>query len=185
MRLFVGLSIPEEIVASVASTIETLRPAAPALRWSPPENLHITTKFLGQWPEEKLDLLQANLVQIRAEAFDVHLAGFGWFPNPHSPRVFCAAARGGEPLHQLAAKTGEECSALGFAAERNPYMPHMTLARITPATDLRELRGAVARIENPVWGRFRAEQFHLYRSDPSPAGSVYTKLAGFPLGRAG
>ena len=168
-------------MANVAAMIEMLRPAAPKLRWSPPGNLHITTKFLGEWPEAKLDLLQATLVQIRAEAFEVHLAGFGWFPNPHSPRVFWIAARGGEPLNQLAAKTDEACSTLGFARETKPYAPHVTLARVSAGTDLRDLRGAVAGIENPDWGRFRAEEFFLYRSDPGPAGSVYTKLAGFPL----
>jgi RNA 2',3'-cyclic 3'-phosphodiesterase len=181
MRLFVGLSIPEEIVASVAATIELLSPAAPKLRWSPNENLHITTKFLGECPEATLDQLQASLRQIRAEPIQVHLAGFGWFPNPHSPRVFWVAARGGEPLNQLAAKTDEASSDLGFAREAKPFTPHVTLARVSAGTDLRDLRGVVAGIENPDWGRFRAEEFFLYLSEPGPAGSVYTKLAGFPL----
>jgi RNA 2',3'-cyclic 3'-phosphodiesterase len=181
MRLFVGLSIPERIVTNVAKTIDSLRPAAPKLRWSPLANLHITTKFLGEWPEEELDVLQATLVQMRAEACEVHLAGFGWFPNPHWLRVFWVAALGGGPLLQLAAKTDDAISALGPARETKPYTPHMTLARVNEGADVRDLRRAVAGIEKPDWGRFRAEEFFLYRSDPGPAGSVYTTLAGFPL----
>jgi 2'-5' RNA ligase len=143
--------------------------------------LHITTKFIGEWPEEKLSLLQERLALLRAEALEVRLAGFGWFPNPHAPRVFWVGARGGEPLVQLAATSDEATAELGVAKETNAYTPHVTLARVKAGVDLRELRGAVAEIETPEWGDFRAEEFFLYRSDSGPAGSVYTKLAGFPL----
>jgi RNA 2',3'-cyclic 3'-phosphodiesterase len=185
MRLFVGLAIPGDIMARVTATVEQLRPAAPKLRWSPAGNLHITTKFVGQWSEERLAEMTAGLRSIQAAAFDVHLAGMGWFPNPHSPRIFWLAARGGEALNALAAKTDEVTAAIGVAKEDRPYTPHLTLARVNAGVDLRELRGAVAELTQPDWGRFRAEEFYLYRSDPGPAGSVYTKLARFPLSAEG
>jgi 2'-5' RNA ligase len=57
MRLFVGLDLPPATVGSLEALLNRLRPAA-RIQWSPPVNLHITTKFIGEWPEEKLDQLK-------------------------------------------------------------------------------------------------------------------------------
>src|SRR5579884_2491547 len=51
MRLFTGLDLPAEIVGNLKSLLRRLQPEAP-INWSPPENLHVTTKFIGEWPEE-------------------------------------------------------------------------------------------------------------------------------------
>ena len=179
--MFVGLAIPDDIANGLAALIDQLRPAAPSLRWSPASNLHITTKFIGQWPEEQLDEMTGALQSIRATGFEVRLNGFGWFPNPHSSRIFWLAAKGGDELPNLAAATDETTVRLGVTKEVKPYTPHLTLARVKPDTDLRQLRGAVANLDNPDHGHFRATEFWLYRSDPGLAGSVYTKLARFPL----
>jgi len=181
MRLFVGLDLPDDILSGLAETIRRLRPAAPGLRWSPVENLHITTKFIGSWPDERLDELKAALAGIQCKPFEVQISGMGWFPNPHSPRILWAAVRGGDALAGLAEATDLATDSVGVARETKPYAPHLTLARVDQGIDLRSLRGAVAGLSNTDWGRFRADSFCLYRSQTGPAGSVYTKLAGFPF----
>ena len=53
MRLFIGIDLTLEVIANLEGLLERLKPAA-QINWSPPRNLHITTKFIGEWPEERL-----------------------------------------------------------------------------------------------------------------------------------
>src|SRR5438067_13649545 len=113
MRLFVGLDLPGEVARNLEKLIEELRPTA-RISWSPPANLHITTKFIGQWPEERLPELQAALAGVPSRgALAVHIERVGFFPNPHSPRVFwCGLDAPG--LDALAAATDRATSAPGI-----------------------------------------------------------------------
>ncbi|MCS7024884.1 MAG: RNA 2',3'-cyclic phosphodiesterase [Bryobacteraceae bacterium] len=180
MRLFVALDLPEPVKNSLASLIETLRPCA-ALRWVKPENLHITTKFIGEFPEEDLDLLQAALSEIQSPAVPISVRGLGWFPNPHRPRVFWAAVHAPDSLPALARATEEAVVGLGVPREGRPWAPHLTLARIEATVDLASLRRRIASLDGQDWGSFKATEFHLYKSDLRPGGSVYTRLVTFPL----
>ena len=183
MRLFVGLDLPVEAVASLQQLLDRLRPIA-RIQWSPPENLHITTKFIGEWPEDRLGELQAALEQIEPRpAIPVHIRKVGFFPNPHAPRIFwCGIEAPG--LEALAAATDRATSALGIPAETRPFAPHLTLARIKERLNLQPLREAIAALPSLDFGAFEVGRFFLYQSKPQRGGSVYTKLAEFPFSRS-
>jgi 2'-5' RNA ligase len=180
MRLFVGLDLPPEVVRNLEILLDELRPTA-SIQWSPPANLHITTKFIGQWPEERLDDLKAALAAVPSRApIQVAVRRVGFFPNPHSPRVFwCGVEAPG--LDELAADTDRATAALGVASEQRAFSPHLTLARIKQPLDLQPLREKIAALPSLDFGSFAARSFFLYLSKPGPKGSVYTKLAEFPL----
>lgn len=183
MRLFVALDLPAPILDSLERTVRVLKPAAPRISWSPVSNLHITTKFIGEWPEEKLRDLKTALEEIhRPGVIEVRVAGVGWFPNPHSPRVFWAAVKAPAALAELASATDRATATLGVPAESRAYHPHLTLARIKTAENLAPLRQAVAKLDKELeFGTFTARSYFLYLSEPKPSGAVYTKLAEFPL----
>ncbi|HEY1242952.1 MAG TPA: RNA 2',3'-cyclic phosphodiesterase [Bryobacteraceae bacterium] len=176
MRLFTGLDLPEEIVGNLKSLLQHLRPAA-HISWSPPENLHITTKFIGEWPEERLEQLKSALDSIAPrDSITVHIRKLGFFPNPHAPRVFwCGIDAPG--LEALAAATDRSTSSLGIPAEARAFSPHLTLARIKERINLQSLRETIAGLDSLDFGQFVADRFFLYHSRPGPKGSVYTKLA--------
>jgi 2'-5' RNA ligase len=177
MRLFVGIDIPESVKANLHAVLKRLRPLAD-FRWSPVENLHVTTKFIGEWPEEKLEEMKAALATVSSPApIDIGVRGLGWFPNPHRPRVFWAGVHGGEPLRALAAATDQAVARLGVPAESREFRPHLTLARIKDGVALESVRRGVAEFDSQDFGAFRALGFVLYIS----AQGKYTKLAAFPL----
>ena len=180
MRLFVGLDLPPEVVRNLEHLLEELRPTA-RIQWSPPANLHITTKFIGEWPEERLPELRSALAALPPRpAIPLHIRGVGFFPNPHSPRVFwCGIDAPG--LEALAADTDGATAALGIESEKRAFSPHLTLARVKERLDLQPLREKIATLPSLDFGTFLANSFFLYRSKPGPKGSVYTKLAEFPL----
>ncbi len=182
MRLFTGIDLPETVLVSLERLLFDLRPTV-RLNWSPVRNLHITTKFIGEWPQARLPELTAALEPLAARpAPEIAVARVGFFPNPHRPRVFFAGVKGGEPLNALAADTNRALAGLGIQPESRAYAPHLTLARIkVPDAPLQALREKIAALPSQDFGSFRPESFFLYLSELGPAGSVYSKLAEFPF----
>lgn len=181
MRLFTAIDLSEEVRRNLERLLERLRPAA-RLRWSRPENLHITTKFIGEWPEGRLEELKRALAAIPPPGpVTVAVRGLGWFPNARAPRVFWAGIEAGPGLAELARQTELCTSRLGVPEEGRPYSPHLTLARVPPGTPLAALEKAIAGLPQTDFGVFTAVRFHLYLSELSPGGSRYTRLADFPL----
>ena len=160
MRLFTAIDIPPDVKAALAALLHRLRPLAD-LKWVPVEKLHITTKFIGEWPEERLDELKRALASVKAPApVDIVIRGLG-----RLPQVLDAAVEPNEALSALAAATEQ---AVGGPGEDRSYRPHITLARA---------RKRVPRIdfEKSTIGSFQASSFALYLS----AGGKYTKLQEF------
>lgn len=184
MRLFVGIDLPEALRKKLGQLIAQLRPLA-AVRWSRAENLHITTKFIGEWPDARLDEMKQALSRIAGPApFEIALNGLGWFPNPHQPRIFWIGVAAPPDLAALSAETETVVERLGVPRENRPFSPHLTLARLDGIhrPELIALRQAVAQIDSAAFGAFTAESFHLYLSKTGPGGSHYTKLATYQLG---
>jgi 2'-5' RNA ligase len=182
MRLFIALDLPEEVVRNLELFVAQLKPSA-RIHWSPPANLHVTTKFIGEFPESGLPKLQAALSGMpERPPIEVTVAKVGFYPNAHSPRVFWCGIEAPR-LEALAADTDAATSSVGVAKEERPYSAHLTLARIKERLDLSPLQSAIAAAPSLEFGRFTARSFFLYRSQLRPTGSVYTKLAEFPFSK--
>lgn len=179
MRLFTGIDLPDDVINVFERLLVRFRPAA-HLKWSPVYNMHITTRFIGEWPEAKLESLKAALSAVPPRpAIRVDLRDLGWFPNARRPRVFWAGVQGGAPLAQLAHDIDAAIVPLGLEPEQRDFSPHLTLARIKQPVPLDKLHRLIEALENTDFGSFTAESFYLYRSQPGSAGSIYTKLAEF------
>lgn len=181
MRLFTGLEISPAVLDRMDALLKRLKPTA-RIQWSPIANLHITTKFIGEWPEDKLaELIQTLSAVPRTGSIPIRIGGLGFFPNAKSPRVFWAGVHAPSMLTTLAGETDRALDGLGIAAENRAYSPHLTLGRIKNAEPLNALRDAIQSSDPTDFGSFEATCFHLYRSKPGPSGSVYSTLATFPL----
>ena len=178
MRLFTAIDLPTEARLRLERLLSALRPEAP-IKWSPLDNLHITTKFIGEWPEARLQEVINALQPLGGRAqMTLEVSGIGWFPSPHSPRILFAAIKAPESLQELVADTESVLEKLGIARESKPFRPHLTLARIKEAgTPLAPLRQDIAEVESSSFGSFTVPGFSLYLSKVGPAGSVYTRLA--------
>ncbi len=179
MRLFTGIDLPEPVRERLERLLMHLRPAA-HLKWSPVYNLHLTLKFIGEWPEEKLPQLEEALRSVPPrKPFMAELKGLGWFPNAHHPRVFWVGLLAGDDLNAVVQDTETALAPLGIARDDRAFTAHLTLARIKDPVPLEPLRKAITQLESMEFGSFTADRFHLYRSQPGSAGSIYTKLSEY------
>ena len=175
MRLFTAIDIPADVKARLAAVLDRLRPLA-KLHWIPVEKLHITTKFIGEWPEERLDELKRALESVKAPApVEIAVRRLGWLPNPRSARLLYAGVEANEALIALAAATERAAESAGVPIEDRIYRPHVTLARTRKRVALGALKPALAEIELSAFGSFQASSFGLYLS----AAGKYTKLQEF------
>ena len=171
MRLFTGLSLPDAALLNLERRLRNLRPLA-SIRWSPLANLHITTKFIGEYPDVRLPELITVLRSIRSPIFQLQLRGFGWFPG-----VLWAGVEGGAELSQLALITAAALEPLGIPIEDRPYHAHLTLARAKAPGKLNALHDAVNLLASEEIDCFPVTVFHLYRS----AAGIYHRLESFPF----
>jgi 2'-5' RNA ligase len=179
MRLFTGISLPHEAESRMMSLIGEIRPHA-SLAWTPKEKLHITTKFIGEWPEARLSELRQALAQIHAASpIEISLRGIGWLPNLRNPTILYAGVEPVLSLIALASATDAVLAPLGIAREARAYRPHVTLARVRDhrGSNLAALRTALNPHERADFAHFHAPAFHLYLSDSGQ----YTKLSDYPL----
>jgi RNA 2',3'-cyclic 3'-phosphodiesterase len=181
MRLFTAIDLPADARLRLERLLSALRPEAP-IKWSPLDNLHITMKFIGEWPEERLEEIHEALAHVTPRApFEVSLRGLGWYPNERAPRVLWAGVEGGGKLAKLAQEIEQCLAGIGVAKEDRPFAPHLTLARIKHPAPLQALRQKVERLQPADLGHFPIAHFSLFRSDPGSNASVYRKLRNYRL----
>lgn len=181
MRLFTAIDLPPEILARLDRLLSVLRPTA-SINWRPLHNLHITTKFIGEWPETRLEDLQRALVATAVrEPFELELRNLGWFPRQRVPHVLWLGVEGGAKLAELASDTEDQLLPLGIAKENRTFSPHLTLARIKKPVPLASLRAKVQELQPAELGRSRISHFSLFSSEAGAKTSIYRKLREYPL----
>lgn len=180
MRVFVALEIPGDVRAAIAAMVAKLRPASSCARWARIEGAHVTLKFIGEVPAEKIGPIQAALARIRFPGpVEMKFRNVGFFPNERRPRVFWAGIEAGAELGALAAAVETSLEPIGIAREQRVFSPHLTLARFESPRELDGLREAISAAGPLEFGSTVTEEFRLYQSILKPAGAEYTRLATF------
>lgn len=96
------------------------------------ESLHLTLRFLGPTPPERIDgLVRAiDIVADGQRRSEVVLGGGGAFPSRARPRVlWLGISAGGEQLERMAHAVSVELVRLGWPPEGRPFRAHLTVAR--------------------------------------------------------
>jgi 2'-5' RNA ligase len=162
MRLFTGIAIPQDACALLTDLAHRLCPQL-NLAWTPEAKLHITTKFIGEWPDSCLPELQHTLAGIvLTEPVEIHIRGLLRMSG-----ALCAGVQMSADLHRM---TDGALASLGIAKETRPFRPHVTLGRA------RRVSFSVPHTDLDI-APFRANCFHLYLS----ANGTYTKLSDYAL----
>jgi 2'-5' RNA ligase len=175
-RLFVAVPLPGEVRMALADRLGAVAVPGKAV---PPENWHITLRFLGHTDQVAYERYLAALDSTGlGPEFDVGLGAMGAFPRPRSATVtWLAVTEGQGRLERLAAETEEAALVAGFSLEERPFRAHLTLSRVRPPEDVSRLVE-----ELPAVGlRWRCRSIVVYRSRPGRGGVRYEPLEMFAL----
>jgi 2'-5' RNA ligase len=190
LRTFIAVELDEALRRSLVSLQNRLKRQTPAgsVKWVAPEGMHLTLKFLGDTPSERVPEIVSSLHEAcsAVSSFHLMLEGRGCFPNFRQPRVIWVAVRDENgALSRLQGAVEAHVAPLGWPAETRGFTPHLTLGRVSRSADRGEVAAVGQAVENAVieeLGRQRVDRVMLIRSDLRPTGAVYTALAEAALG---
>ncbi len=183
IRCFIGVRI--EPTPALQELMALAKDLGPGLKASPPGNLHVTLKFLGDVRASRIaEIVGAVAPVCRSMCpVDVTLAGVGVFPHRRRPSVLWVGIEPAELLIELAVSIDVQLARLGFASEARSFHPHLTLGRIkgNAPQGIFELLDLYAG-ENLGTAKF--DRAALLQSELKPSGSAYTALEMFPFSDA-
>ena len=183
VRAFAAVDISNEARGDCARILEALEAGGADARWTRSENLHLTLRFFGQTPPDRLRPLRTLLDEIlrKTRPFLMRLGKLGVFPDARRPRVVWAAVeQGGAELGRMAEELESGARAIGMEPEERPFVPHLTLGRIRGGRSSGQIARLVASLECRS-GPMPVEELVLYRSILSREGPVYAVLEKFHL----
>lgn len=174
-RLFTAIELPED----VRGELHRLHQPLPGARWLKAEDYHLTLRFAGDIDNGLAREFSANLAEIEADAFEIRISGVGAFGG-NSPHIVYASVAPSPELEALARAHERSARNAGLPAEKRPFRPHVTLARLKYSN-----AEAVARYLTRYSG-YRSEpifvpSFALMSSRPLTGGGPYGVVESFPL----
>lgn len=178
MRLFVALDLPWELRQRIAMLAGS---GVPGARWVPPENYHVTLRFIGETPAWRADEIDEALAALKARAFELTLAGVGTFGRSGRGMSLWVGVERNPRLELLQSKIETALQRIGLEPERRRFAPHVSLARLDNPPE-----GKLAAFVQ-AHNLFRAEpvaveHFTLFSSLLGKEGSVYTPEVEYGLG---
>jgi 2'-5' RNA ligase len=149
MRLFVALDMPWSVREQLAALSGS---GIPGARWVPPENYHLTLRFIGDVPGHVARDIDDALLGLRPRAFSLVLTGMGTFAKGGVSSELWAGVERTQALDHLRNKIETALQRVGLEPERRKFQPHVTLARL----------------DNPAEGKVAGfvQSHNLFRTEP-------------------
>lgn len=176
LRVFLAISPPHEVrLALIDQTSHLPIPG----RLIPPDNWHITLRFLGEVDEVACERYVAAIDQSDlGPDFPLRIDHLGAFPKPSKATVVWAGVdRGQHRLFQLAEIADERAMDVGIVGEERPFRPHLTLSRVRPQVSVTDL------MDEELEVTWRVDELVLFRTLPGRGTVRYEPLETFSLSR--
>src|SRR5687767_5748803 len=178
-RLFIGVPVDPATRGTIAEHLrDSLGERLPG-RAVPPENWHLTLRFLGATrPDQQEGIREVLRRTALGEPFRVAFGALGAFPRPRTARVlWLGITHGGDGLARLAALAEAAARVHGFPPEERSYRAHLTLSRIDPPADIAYTVRAVP----PLDLEMAVREVILFRSRLGRGPARYEVVESFAL----
>ncbi|GFO58862.1 RNA 2',3'-cyclic phosphodiesterase [Geomonas silvestris] len=170
-RLFIAIDIPD----AIREDLSRFSADVPEARWVPPDQNHLTLRFIGDVQPPTVSALKTALSGLSFAPFQLELRGVGHFPpGKRPPRVLWVGIGENAQLLRLQQAVESAVQQAGIAPEERPFSPHLTLAR------LKEPHGAAVsafeqRHRDLAYPPFEVKQAILFSSVLTPKGAIHRK----------
>ncbi|HEY3320951.1 MAG TPA: RNA 2',3'-cyclic phosphodiesterase [Planctomycetota bacterium] len=186
IRAFIAIEL-DHPVKSALEKLQLGLNAGRVVRWTKPEQIHLTLKFLDDIPQENVQPITAALTSLCAQfkPFSLSLTQWGCFPNPYKPRIVWIGLGGAlDVLHALQAGIDREMKDLCSHVENKPFTPHLTIGRTRQDArrqDMEKLGTQISSAPPPPATSWTVREVRLMRSELLPQGPKHTQLAAAAL----
>jgi 2'-5' RNA ligase len=187
LRLFVAIPLPEAIKKVLEDLQRQLQHVIPnaAIRWTAPEQIHLTLRFFGSVAAEQLEELKVGLqgACTGTAAFCLQARGLGVFPDKRRPKVIWVGVD--DDKGQLAAlqrKIQTATTHFGEKPDERPFSAHLTLGRIKELRppEAAALRQFLESADRPCH-EWLVRDIELLRSELGPAGAKHSVISSYSL----
>jgi 2'-5' RNA ligase len=180
-RLFAAIKVhpSEEFLARYYSLKKYLKQEK--IRWVDPENIHITLKFFGETPEHHIPAIEIALKQAASEtsAFGFDILDTGIFGSSYKPRVIWFKIKPEEQIVDLTNTVIDELEKIGIERDRQNFVPHITVARISQLEDKDQFQKIMDKYREGYIQKEEVKQYHLFESHLSPQGPKYEIIGSY------
>jgi RNA 2',3'-cyclic 3'-phosphodiesterase len=175
-RTFIALELPEAVKLQACQVIERLSFLDDRVRWTRPDNLHLTLNFLGDVSPELMPKIIETVQTIAKETLPLTLcvSGLGGFADLNEARVIWLGVQGDvSGLRNFQSMIETQLTPFGFVPERRKFFPHITLGR----SRRKAVAVDVTRVGSLSPIHFQAGRVTVMKSELGPGGAVYHPLA--------
>ncbi|HJJ42222.1 MAG TPA: RNA 2',3'-cyclic phosphodiesterase [Methanocorpusculum sp.] len=137
------------------------------------EQMHITLKFLGDTPEQKIPKITEALENISAMPYIIKASGVNCFGRP--ARIIKAEIHDKGASAKLAEKIDNSLLKLGIAKENKKFSPHITIARVKEYSP--SIMPILNNLRNCYFGECDISSVALKRSTLTPTGPIYNTIS--------
>jgi len=187
-RLFIAIAIPDGVKEQVKSMQDQLRQSLNrgAVRWTKPDQFHLTLRFLGGIEAGSVEPLIHSLRTVcqSAQSLQLRARGVGFFPNVSAPRVIWVGVRDSSERLVLLQQAVQQAT-LRFTSEKpeERFSGHITLGRVKHLSrqETDALARTAERFSEKSFGEWTATEIDVLRSLHSPRGAEHRVLANAEL----
>lgn len=190
LRLFIAIAVPSAMRDEIGRAQGRLKRTTPpgVVRWTRPDQFHVTVKFLGDVPTGQVGKIRETIAPICTESTALQLSthGIGFFPNERKPRViWVGVSDTAGQLSELHRQIDESLRWLAPAERPGNFSGHITLGRFKPGhqRSAPKVIGSAAHFRDYEFGEWQARELEVVRSDLTSTGADHCSIARLALAK--
>ena len=153
------------------------------IKWVEEENFHVTLKFFGETPEEKIPEIINELKEaaLNSQSFQLHLENTQIFGSSYKPKVVWFGINPCDELQQLQANIQKRLLNIGYESSSENFVPHLTIGRIKYIQDKKDFQKIIDNHKKTSIQTEEVKAFYLFESILCKQGPVYRVIETFNL----
>lgn len=183
LRTFIAVDFPQEIkdkIEEITAYFKTQLPPK-VIKWVDPNNMHLTLKFMGETPVDRLEPIKKVMHQVVMvfPIFEIEIKNLGMYPNAKKPRVVWLGISSEEYLTSLHKQLDQALKELNIQPEGRPFSPHLTIGRVRRSADQESVKAVgqtLSQFKVSSLGHVTINEIVYYQSELTPQGPNYTIL---------
>ena len=179
-RIFIGSLIKTKALEDVFNKLKDRLSKKTNIKWSrTPENFHVTYKFIGNLPLDKIKEIQKYIEKNYARPIniDLEITGINYFTKKGKPAVLYAEVKekNGEILNKIHRQIEDYLYKTGVISKKEKtFVPHITLGRIKSVSP--EFYDIINDFGQIKMGQIDSLKVQIIESQLSPKGALYKPL---------